>query len=317
MTEFIDYTYVGQGGSGIFIIHDAAIYNSNIPAPAGSDIYVKAAYGYLLDYYYPYSGNNPNPAAYIDNRPTLVWFHGGGFLSGAPYHKGESDADWICKEFAMRGYKAVSVDYRLYRQQSGTSGAYVAAAQDARAALGFLKRFGSFIGINPNKLIIGGHSAGATTALLGSIGNFEGSNGQSGYTGAITRAACTFLIAPVTTLYGLDCTLDPTLKGNIMSGQLNGAYIMHGDQDSDSPIANGLNIYNSWLTNAAVPTTLLGQRQSGEYLQFQVLTGAGHAPWWRNIDPRYPNSQGVLEDGFPPLFRHLFNKLKLTSPHRP
>lgn len=317
MTEFIDYTFVGQNGNNIGIIHDAAIYNSNTPAPNGSDIYVKAAYGYQLDYYYPYSGNNPNPAACVDNRPTLVWFHGGGFLSGAPYHKGESDADWLCKEFAMRGYKAVSIDYRLYRQQSGISGAYVAAAQDARAALGFLKRFGALIGINPNKLIIGGHSAGATTALLGQVGNFEGANGQPGYTGSISRAACTFLIAPVTTLYGLDCTLDPALKGNILSGLLNGAYIMHGDLDSDSPIANGTNIYSAWQQNAAVPATLLGQIQSGEYLKFQVLTGAGHAPWWRNIDPRYPNAQGVLEDGFPLLFRHLFNKLKLTSPHRP
>lgn len=318
MTEFIDYTFLGQGGSGINVILSAAIYNNNTQAASSADIYAKAAHGYLLDYYYPYSGNNPDPGQCIDNRPTLLWFHGGGFLSGFPYHKGQSDADWICREFALRGYKVFSIDYRLLRQQSGTSGSYVAAAQDARAAIGFFKRFGTYVGVNPNKIVVGGHSAGATTALLATIGNFEGANGQPGYTGTITRPAACFLVAPVTNLYGLDCINDPALKGNIMSGALNGSYIMHGDQDSDSPMTlNGVPIYTSWQTNAPIPMTLLGYVPTGEIMKFQVLTGAGHSPWWRNIDPRYPTAQGVKEDGFPLLFRHLFDKLQLSSPHRP
>ena len=53
----------------------------------------------------------------VDNRPVILWIHGGGWMD-APEIEGSfvydsEQSQFVCNEFAQRGYVAVSVDYRL------------------------------------------------------------------------------------------------------------------------------------------------------------------------------------------------------------
>ena len=102
------------------------------------------------------------------NRPAMVWVHGGGFSGGNKQSPELIDeSNWL----AQRGYVNVSIDYRLAPQgcvgNPGPSCIYgIRDAQyDAQAAVRFLRANAVQYGIDPNKIAMGGSSAGAITAL--------------------------------------------------------------------------------------------------------------------------------------------------------
>ena len=96
--------------------------------------------------------------------PAIVWLHGGGFHAGTrakmlPY----------ARFFARRGWVAATIDYRLRtRAEVRRHGFAIGerdAGQDAEAAISHLRRNASALGIDPARIVIGGSSAGAITAL--------------------------------------------------------------------------------------------------------------------------------------------------------
>ncbi|MBI2950051.1 MAG: alpha/beta hydrolase [Verrucomicrobia bacterium] len=93
-----------------------------------------------------------------DKRPALVFWHGGVFQSGSPrqfYAKAEY--------FASRGLVCASAEYRL----KNTHGTLIdKCAEDARSAMRWIKGHATEIGIDPEKVIASGGSAGGTLALL-------------------------------------------------------------------------------------------------------------------------------------------------------
>ena len=98
----------------------------------------------------------------------MVWVHGGGFSGGNKQSPELIDeSNWL----AQRGYVNVSIDYRLAPQgcvgNPGPSCIYgIRDAQyDAQAAVRFLRANAVQYGIDPNKIAMGGSSAGAITAL--------------------------------------------------------------------------------------------------------------------------------------------------------
>lgn len=117
----------------------------------------------------PKRNTNP-PKDPIANRPLVVVVHGGGFTQGA-----KEDNDGICKEYAKRGFVAVTIDYRLdpdiskalrcSRPQKERNYAVYRAVQDLRAALRFLVNSASIYGINTNWIFLSGNSAGGITVL--------------------------------------------------------------------------------------------------------------------------------------------------------
>lgn len=103
----------------------------------------------------------------VTARPAIVWVHGGSFTSGS-----RTSAELVdeATTFSKEGFVNVSIDYRL--ESPGCSGslsncdaAIQEAAADAQTAVRFLRTNAAAYGVDPNRIAIGGSSAGAITAL--------------------------------------------------------------------------------------------------------------------------------------------------------
>jgi acetyl esterase len=90
----------------------------------------------------------------------LVWFHGGGWALGDL-----DTADSTCRALAVKsGAIVVSVDYRLAPEHP-----YPAAADDAYSAVSWVVDHASSIGADPQRVAVGGDSAGANLATVTAI----------------------------------------------------------------------------------------------------------------------------------------------------
>jgi len=109
-------------------------------------------------------------------RPLVVLVHGGYFIAGSYL-----DFDALAKRFAELGFVAATIDYRLCKRNdcllanvfspcniswgySFMPSAYVAAV-DVNDGIRWLQQHASDYFIDPEKVIVSGHSAGAFTAL--------------------------------------------------------------------------------------------------------------------------------------------------------
>jgi len=137
-----------------------------------------------LDLYEPKGDNEPF-------RPAIVLIHGGGFT------RGDKKSDVIvkfAKLFAKRGYVVVSINYRLSTGYIGSTDttkiieAVTMAYEDAKAAVRWLRKNATKYRIDTNRIIVGGVSAGAITALHTAYEENEGNSGNPGYSSEV--AAC-------------------------------------------------------------------------------------------------------------------------------
>jgi acetyl esterase/lipase len=94
-----------------------------------------------------------------DKRPALVWFFGGGWTRGIP---GPGWAKWA----ASLGFVGIVPDYRT-KDRFGTSP--LSSVADSRAALHWVEEHAAELGIDPNRIVVGGNSAGGHVALWTAI----------------------------------------------------------------------------------------------------------------------------------------------------
>jgi len=101
----------------------------------------------------------PHPAGEAA-LPVLAFFHGGGWCIG------DLDThDPVCRQLADEAQCAVfSVDYRLAPERR-----FPAAVEDCLAALRFLAAEGRDLGIDPERMAVGGDSAGGNLAAVSAI----------------------------------------------------------------------------------------------------------------------------------------------------
>jgi acetyl esterase/lipase len=94
--------------------------------------------------------------------PLVVFVHGGGWAVGTK-RTTANYADWpgVLAAIAEKGFVVVSVEYRL----SGEA-AFPAPVQDILAAVRFLRAQSGTYGIDPNRVVLWGGSAGAHLAAL-------------------------------------------------------------------------------------------------------------------------------------------------------
>lgn len=93
-----------------------------------------------------------------DQRPALVFFHGGGWTGGAPNQFNEHST-----YFASRGLVCIQVQYRLLAaEQKGTPPD--ACIQDARSAMRWVRGHAAELGIDPQRIASAGGSAGGHLA---------------------------------------------------------------------------------------------------------------------------------------------------------
>jgi acetyl esterase/lipase len=119
--------------------------------PGGLDVQSSIAYDpadrdALLDIY--------KPASVPAGRPTIVWFHGGGFVSGR-----RGDVANYLKILAGRGFAVVNVDYTI-----APEAVYPTPVRQASRALAFLAANAGRLGIDASRFVLAGDSAGAQIA---------------------------------------------------------------------------------------------------------------------------------------------------------
>lgn len=229
-----------------------------------------------MDIYEPYGDT-------LSNRPVAVFAFGGAFVTGGR-------DDWyvvlVCEHLARAGYVVASIDYRIY-DDAGELAAEVASGlltgvpyhmriffrpmQDMRAAVQYLKADYSELGNNYNidtsKILLGGASSGAITALMVAYCDKESELAELGAGN----------ISPIDALGGFSSTtgLYPAYNWNslavfqVSGAILNPAWIepgdipvisAHGNADDIVPYKAGalagitlgfFNMYGSYLVDSA------------------------------------------------------------------
>ncbi len=89
-------------------------------------------------------------------RPAVLYFHGGGW-SGGERDYARAWADF----FTARGYPVISMDYRRFPPATGLK-----APGDVRCGIGWVKAHAATYGIDPDRLVLFGESAGGHLANL-------------------------------------------------------------------------------------------------------------------------------------------------------
>ncbi len=94
-----------------------------------------------------------DPGAF-DPKPCMVWFHGGGYVMG------QAAENWFGPLFAERaGCTVVSVQYRLAPEHPAP-----AATNDGFSALSWVYANAADLAVDPNRIAVGGASAGGGLA---------------------------------------------------------------------------------------------------------------------------------------------------------
>jgi acetyl esterase/lipase len=89
-------------------------------------------------------------------RPTLIYFHGGGWLEGS-----KDGTLFYVLPYLARGMNAVNVEYRMAPESLAP-----AAVEDCRCALHWVYDHAAEYGFDTSKIVVSGHSAGGHLALM-------------------------------------------------------------------------------------------------------------------------------------------------------
>ena len=110
--------------------------------------------------YYP-PGHKPT-----DKRAAIVFFFGGGWTNGSP-----GQFEQHCKHLASRGMVAMTADYRVASRQQVKA---VSCVADAKSAIRYVRKEATRLGVDPNRIVAGGGSAGGhIAACTGVIQGFD------------------------------------------------------------------------------------------------------------------------------------------------
>lgn len=272
----------------------------------------------LLDIHQPYNDH-------FDKRPVFLFIHGGAFLFGDKQNRLQIS---ITDELVKRGYVVVSANYRLGCNFAGFKAverSIYRGVQDARAALRYLTHYSESLRIDPNKIFLGGSSAGAiialTTAFMDEDEKFEVVSDKKEPLGNLDDSgnilSDSFKIAGTAALWGAVTDLsiidnNPTIP----------TLLFHGTADEIVPHVDGLPFKNEmgdFLHNRlSVNWKLYGSESiyhhmkslnmPVKYIPFEAF---GHEPQVA-LDGSYNNNMSIINDE---IQKYLFTNITKDDPH--
>lgn len=125
-------------------------------------------------------GNAPRPAA--------VFFHGGGWVGGAP-----TQFNRLAEHLAKRGMVAVQVEYRLLPGKSNDPP--TDCVRDAKSAMRWVRAHAAELDVDPHRIAAGGGSAGGHLAAF--VGMVEGQDDPQDVLTVSAKADALLLFNPV------------------------------------------------------------------------------------------------------------------------
>jgi acetyl esterase/lipase len=214
----------------------------------------------LLDVYRP-------PEGVTSKRLAIVHFFGGGFFVG------NKNAGYIindAKALGNRGYTSISANYRLQSQAK-----WPAQMHDVKAAIRWTRANAAKLGIDADKIVVAGYSAGGMLSLLAAGTNgkaeFEGAGGTPGVSSDVNASIGVYPLASAENAKGLfpDGQATPeAIKAASPTSYISKSFaptiFIHGTADVTVPLASSLDFFNK-LHGLGVPTALT------------AIQGAAHA----------------------------------------
>lgn len=95
-----------------------------------------------------------SPAGTITPLPTVVWIHGGAWISGA-----QGDVDPYLRILAAEGYTTIGMSYPIAPEAT-----YPSAVRDINDALAYIKAHAAELNVDTSRIVLAGDSAGAQLA---------------------------------------------------------------------------------------------------------------------------------------------------------
>ncbi|MEX2115129.1 MAG: alpha/beta hydrolase fold domain-containing protein, partial [Pirellulales bacterium] len=249
-----------SSASGASVYHDFLFgvqQTSNIVYGTGPTNNGATTMNLTLDLYRPTMIATPVPTS----TPAIVLVHGGGFVGGD-----KLDMAPLAQAYAALGYVVASINYRMYfdlppNSSPGPADGFTApppgydtfadlqlggnainaAVDDASLAMDWLRDHAADYGVSPERIGIGGASAGAITSLL--VGYNNPGN-----------LPPTVVLSFMGSMYGTEAAIQPGGPP---------ALLYHGDVDTQVPYAGEVAV---------------AQRMTdvGVYHEFYVAPGVGH-----------------------------------------
>lgn len=147
------------------------------------------------------------PKAASGARPAIVWVHGGGFVSGNRHIVAE-----YLKILAAQGFVTITVDYTI-----APDARYPTPIRQTNKALGYVVANAARYGVDPDRILIGGDSAGAQIAAqVATIATNPAYAKAVGIAPSVgpdrIKGAILFCGAHDVTMLNLDGTLGPFLR---------------------------------------------------------------------------------------------------------
>jgi acetyl esterase/lipase len=199
-----------------------------------------------------------------EKRPCFLAIHGGGWVAGTP------DVVYcVAKHFANRGWLGVSLQYRIARKDRNNT--VFDAVQDARSAMRFLRAHADELGIDPNRIVAGGRSAGGHMAAATAL--FDGLDEP----GEDTRVSC---VPNALALYSAVLDTSEQGYGNAVIGErwqevspllrvragLPPTLVLHGMRDTIAPTAGAQAFAEAMKKAGNRCELILNQRGSHSYM---------------------------------------------------
>jgi acetyl esterase/lipase len=236
---------------------------------------------------------NPPGHKPTDKRPAIVFFFGGGWTNGSP-----TQFEQHCKHLAGRGMVAITADYRVASRNQVKA---VSCVQDAKSAIRYVRKESARLGVDPNRIVAGGGSAGGhLAACCGVIKGFDETSEDSSIS-SVPNAMALFnpavVLATVPGLNNANQDRVDSLKERMgVEPQALSPYhhvkagapptiIFHGKADNTVPYAT-VELFTKAMTDAGNQCTLMGYEGQAH----------GFFNYGRNGGEYYPKTLAALDD---------------------
>jgi acetyl esterase/lipase len=205
----------------------------------------------LLDVYRP-------PAGVTSKRLAIIHLFGGGFRGG---NKGAGYIINDAKALGARGYTSVSANYRLQSQ-----GSWPAQIHDVKAAIRWTRANAQRLGVDADRIVVAGYSAGGMLALLAAGTNgkpeLEGMGGTPNVSSKVDACIGVYPLATAQNARGLFAEGEATPENiaaasptSYIGASFAPTIFIHGTADQTVPLASSMDFFNK-LEAAGVPTAL-------------------------------------------------------------